>query len=470
MKKARRVAEAASEKLKDNTIRGQIMALLEMGDNAGRGEYDFEEVRLSADGALDFLAEQLAKRPQARKLKMDDCGLRIGNTADVLKVLDAAPNLEKFTFRKTMLDGAWAEKLLDGIKSHPSLTTLDISQNPLDGRGGAALAGFIASAPRIRSIQADACRLGDEGIEAVSKAIGSAGDKLLKVSFNHNHLGKKGMRAFAHAVTRDNRSLIQVSCDNGDDATNKLLENAFLRAPSPNLLGIEPRTEEIVQIVHKNDAAVKHAVMVLQGEIGQQVPRRLQFMEDRKSAIFESGLLHIGTVPPEQVKQEYEAFLESLPKVPENATIDALFTPDARGFAPLDNPRAWNGKDALAVLSDLPLTPETLRQKTPKGTSLLNALSHAVDADVLIPHLNSRGIKLGAKDLREGDSPRPSWLMETLSEKGSTSALFGADNLMGKSRQEVMGMFALVPERQREDISIQSVLSRLSRSGGTLGR
>lgn len=462
--------EAASDQMKDNAIRGQIMALLEMADYAGRGDYDLSEVRLSAEGALGFLAEQLAGRPQVRKLRMDDCGLRIGNTPEILKVLNAAPNLEKFTFRKTMLNGEWAARLLDGIKNHPTLGELDISLNPLDGKGGEALADFIASSPRLKSIQADTCRLGDEGIEAVSKAIGSAGEGVVKISFSHNRVGEKGMRAFAKAVARDNRSLIQVSCENDDAATNKILADAFLRAPSPNLLGIEPRTEEIVQIVHKNDAAVKHAVMLLQGEIEKQVPRRLQFFEDRKTAIFHSGSLHLGTVPPEQVKQEYETFMELLPKVPENATLDALFTPDERGFAALDNPRAWQGKDALAVLSILPLTHEILHQKTLKGTSLLNSLSHAVDADALIPHLNARGIKLGVKDLREGDTTRPSWLMETLIERGSTSALFGADNLLGKSRQEVMGMFSLVPEKQHEDIGIQSVLSRLSHSSGTRGR
>lgn len=452
--------------------RSQIMALLEMGDNAGKGVYHLSSLRLSADGALSFLAEQVAKRPQIQELHMDECGLRIGNLPEVLKVLDAAPNLRKVSYQKNMLDVKSAKVLFDGIKKHPTLSEVDISNNCMENGGGKVVADFIASNPRLQVIAADKCNLLDEGMEPISRAIAANTAALRGVSFSNNKMTSEGMHGFARATMRENRRLTQVHCDNSPE-TNETLEKTFLYAPSPNVLMVAPvEGQEAKAVLNRNDAGIKHAVMLLQEGIEKQVPRRLQFLEDRKPAIFTSGLLRIGVRPPEEVKAEYETFMEALPKVPEAGAgfADGLFTPDANGFAPLDNPRAWQGTNPLEAIADIPLTREFLDRKTPKGTSLLDSLASHVSGEALVSHLNGKGIKLGLADLQEEKYSRPNRLMETLIEKGDAAALFHESNLIGKKRPEVLALHELLPAAQRAEIGIMGILSRLPKQTSTLGR
>ncbi len=152
---------------------------------------DLDSARFQFGGFEIFTSIAL---PALRWLKLNDVNLRppaAGNLAGAA----FAPTLEELYLDNTRLGSSGVEALAAG--KFPRLTTLDLSRNRLDNRGGITLANAADAFPVLANLRLWDNRLGPDGVAAL------AGSELLAnltdLDLCGNKIGPAGALALAHS-------------------------------------------------------------------------------------------------------------------------------------------------------------------------------------------------------------------------------------------------------------------------------
>ena len=220
----------------------------------------------------------------ATQLDLYDCRIGDQGAASFGEALSDCRFLQSLIIAQNGVTGTGVEALMDGLRSNPIITSLNLHSNPINHRGVTAIASFLADEDS--SLQElvldDSKTIGDEGVRAVIAAL-SCNFTLTTLSLKSCGVGKLATEALASCLNTNTalRELVLTSNagigSEGVEAISKGLKtNSALR--KLDLSSCNVRDEGCA---HLADALLENSV--------------LQHLILRKNDIGDGGVLAISS-------------------------------------------------------------------------------------------------------------------------------------------------------------------------------
>lgn len=413
------------------------------------------------DAAAAFLAEELGESaPLLKTLSIAQCRLTDASIPSIIRLLKQCPNLRSLDLSRNMFTAAGLKRMNTALQRHPSLQSLDVSRNPLGFQGGAWAAHLLSSAPKAMwELKIDCVGLGDLGLLPIAKALRKA-PGITRVHLMGNLGNETSAREFTTWL-HENPHIAVAQLAQQRETFDTILTQAFATSESRNLVVANPVDTQGNNLLTRNLKAAQKAANYL-----RQPPETLSYYElaaitERESAAYAQYNYGPTHTTLEQAKSRYEAYMAALPGLPAagKGFAEAMFTPDAQGHTPLDNPRIW--KEPQAVLdglttADASLQDALLQRRTTKGLSALESAAGALPTATLIKALNAQGIQLGKKAFLDAQQ-QPNALLKALIEREDISGIFTVNNWLGKSAKELRQVYDALPEDLRDGVAINTL-------------
>lgn len=363
--------------------------------------------------ALDDLTLERIRNNTVTALNLTNKGLEGKAVSQLAEALAQNSSVTSITLAGNDIGDAGAKALAKMLRNNSTLREITLGSNRIGDAGAKALGAALGQNNSLRELSLGVNRISDEGARALAQGL-AKNTSLSALSLEKNAIGDAGAAAFADGL-QNNRSLIELSLhsnaitDTGAEALvgwvenhstlaalelsrnaitpagEALLAEAALQSRNPNLvqlsLGYSP-PPPLSELLDQNARGLSVLAQrlhdnahALTGEelrrIDTHLPAVLRTQYYANRASFSSH----GTL---QKEARYEAFLDGLPGLPPQGAgfVEALFTPAANGFAPLDNPRLWKDpQTAQELLEHISQDASLLSRRTPKGSSALDALA-----------------------------------------------------------------------------------------------
>lgn len=391
------------------------------------------------------------------------------------------------------LDASDVSIVLEGV-SDVKITSISITATPeakqsgiILGRiGGVILADALDAHPELESLTIDAAHLGDDGMEELAPAI-ARHPKLSLVYARNCGISDEGMKTFCDSGAASNPNLVVLLVPQNKDygeskevvpGTEELFIRQMQATKSKNLTS--SIDDDALDAFTRNNYIQTQTLLKSLPPAGTSTPAdwngaQMRGAYARESSVFHHWNLHYrndasgDTEKTRRLKErdktraDFRALLDALPALNDAQNTDALFTPAeegaAKGFAPLDNPRLWEGK-SIEDFKAIPLTKEILEQRTPKGSSLLESAFAAFPAEELLTHLGAKHVKLQRKELLTAEGA-PSPLLNQLLDDGVASRLFTKENWAGSNVNNLNAVYAQLPDEVKAQTPYQSIRAYL---------
>lgn len=377
----------------------------------------------------------------------------------LIRIVKRARHLKNLNISDNAITGAGMEQLCQALEGHPSVKLLNIGSNPLGDRGGKAIASLIRSGDsHIEELQAHHASIGDAGLAAIGQAFSRTETAMERV----NLMSNKGAAAAGHAWSNailSNTSLSSVHLSQDNPLFDELVKDALATSRNPNLTYVSPVDGRVAERTGFNrTGAIKAANLLV------KKPETLTY-DDRAftlQRITAAQRTLVNGLPPYKYHlSRFEGLLDAMPPLPPaNANFsEALFKPNASGYAPLDNPKNWKDWDVVMkglVASQTRPTKDFLQKTTPHGVTFLQSAAGMVSSEQVTSYLLKHGGKLGSHELLDAEN-KPSALFRAFINRGDVGGIFAQDNWMGKSQNELTSVYSAVPEALRKDISIHTL-------------
>ena len=397
------------------------------------------------DGDSTPILEALKTRQDIQELRITGCkAWKDEDFKTISNVVGCIPALQKFILRDNELPPETIAQFAADIKTHPNLDYVCFAGSRLTDETAAPLLEAVTANPKINGLDISFNGLTDASLPGI---LGFIQDRpqLLTLNMKLSKLSQEAYDEVEAAITSD---------------------------PHPNFLHYEFTKTSNVLFSFKgaNDKAAQD----LRNRIDKNVMTKIPQEDIWLARELAPALDNIGV----WVRRHYKKLTLNYPVIEADQpiTLDALFTPDEKGFTPIDNPSTWDAHPNL--IEELgargELTEETLKRETPQGHTLLQ---HIMGFTPLVRNavavLNEYGIQIQQDRLLD-DEGTPSPLLEQLKGRRQVSGLFGVDNWEGKPAQHARAaMEVLPPQSPKEHYpnrhTFFAELSRTNRIGG-LGR
>lgn len=411
----------------------------------------------------EALYRKLASYTDMIELEMEGCNLKDDDVKTIAEFLPKNKGFSRLFLLQNFIGPEGVEALAEAAKELPSLYTVNLARNMLHDRaGGEAVAKLLHNAPNLLSLNVSLNQLKDEGSMVLAAAVKQA-PQLRQLFAAQVNNGPDGFRQLVSSV-RDHPDLQSVNLMRthhiAADATAELDALATLPGgEAKNLLSFTPSGSAADAVCARNKAAMEAALHPLL----ERSPESLDFHEraaiyERWSAITE----RLKQISPslKHFRDELQAFTEHMHALPASAKdADGLFTPDANGFAPLDNPAIWRNPDKVLEAverSGQELTPDFLDRPTPHGVTFLESALGAARISALLPALNAKGVQLRHTELLQEDGT-PTPLFQRIIDRGDGGRLFTLDNWKGAHPSDMRHAADALPAEQRGTIAINTL-------------
>lgn len=372
--------------------------------------------------------------------------------------------------------------ILDALKDE-EIYYLNIT-SPLGEDGGRCIADFLSAHPEMEKLLLDASPLGDRGLAALAPVIATH-PGIRKFSASECGVSKEGVEHFfSYGGLNPNLTYLDL-LQSEEQESFPLFEKHILAANSKNLYQAFP-CETTLPMLRQNSNAADECIKHFPAEgVSELTGAELRRIHARKALVFFDDKWHgkrrgIDRSAKTQglpvhdaltAEKAYDTLLKTLPRIDETTGAESLFLPAgegaAKGFAPLDNPLLWEGKN-IEDFKALPLNKALLERRTPKGSTLLDAAISAFPLEEIVAHLNSKHIKLQESALLT-ESGAPTELLQRCIEERELHKLFTKENWAGTNADAFSAFYQKLPTAAKEQVPYQSIRSYLQTSS-TQGR
>lgn len=323
---------------------------------------------------------------------------------------------------------------------------------------------FLEKNPRIRN----ACivsTLGDKELALLTPIV-TQHEGLRRLTLNANAVTKNGLEAFLLTGGCNPRLTSIDLFANPSEETDTVFMEYIENFASKNLYNIHWNSRKNIEhhtIKRNKEITDKLLDEIIETPIECLTGAQLRGFDARRFAIgekiAEAGALGLGKIRAAGIQRDLRILLEDLPRFPEQGAGKELFAPAeegfAAGFAPLDNPRLWEGK-TIEDFKTIPLTKDMLEARTAKGSGLLDSAFAGLPAEDVLGHLNAQGVRVQGEHLLTADG-KPSELLERLIDDGNAVKLFTPGNWQGAPVGELNRVYDALPDYQREHIGLQGL-------------
>lgn len=432
------------------------------------GHYNFGGIEMGDEG-LSFIAHEMSEIRDVSILALSTIGATDEGMKHIVTLAKNSPGIRQISLENNAVTHKGIETLAEGLQGLPQLTHIDLRANPLGAEAGEPLAK-IAAMPSMRGFTAMDCELGDDGVRPILAVIAKS-RTLEKIQLGGNDVSLEGCKEYIQAIRR-NKSLTHSSFQQTgekDDPRHEFLTRSYAEVRNPNLTMMLPLDQHNRPKLQLNKSDIAGLPPHLAGELKNIDHATLKFIDARANGIFALPgpcIIPDSTETIRETYVRYETFMRGLPALPEASDKDfvkRLFTEDANGFTPLDNPRIdRTGEKLLEGLqaNNTPLSTALLTRETRRGSSILEALASAMETDKLVSMLNEQGIKIGAAELLTSNGLRTETFHNIIDQEGG-AALFTPDNWLGKNRGEMKRVYDALPEPQKEQVALHSLQSQM---------
>jgi hypothetical protein len=426
---------------------------------------------------LADIMERFARYGTVESLAFDDCELGDKEMAEIAEHLPKLDKLRHLTFYKNFIGPEGVYALTEATRQMPQLQDISFARNVLKGaEGGKAIAHFMANTPGLIEMNVSSNQLGDDGSKVLAAALAKSPNmrKCMAGDLNNTDAGLvhlvnalRGHRGMCSA------NFIHAEYLSKDDGKKDDIVDVLAGSGTKNLTMFMPTSPAIDAMCKANKEAARKAATHLTDNLEQLDYAQVAAINERWPTIGE----YMKTFNPpldstkksfEFMQYEFPQFVMGLPRLPQDNSVDALFATDAKGYAPLDNPRIWSHPAAVFSRFDT-LDATQLARTTPRGTSLLDSALLAAPMERLMPELNGRGIQVKGTALVQKDgSATP--LFTAIIERGDGAKLFTRANWIGSDASTMRQAANLLPPEQRASIPMYSLSTALSAPQVAKGR
>lgn len=383
---------------------------------------NIESIDLHSSGLgndhLRQIAQSLQGKPQLTSLHLshnqigDDCA------RDFAEVIRTAPKLREFiTHGNNAITAEGLSSLASAIGENGNLRNLSFYATPLDRDGAAAVTQMVASSPRLENLNIISCGL-----------------------MEHPEHTKPVIDALVGS-----RNLVKLEVEDVGDLWNRLSSET-----NPNLHSTVWQQRMKKHTIYKaNEVSALERFTPFKDEA-----KPIEALYTRDLAAIYPVLPILSSLTRSQDPLVNPANLHAardfLEHPPELDTAD-LFKTNAKGFTALDHPATWQrfGEFADALLG------EGIHSKNSRGETWLEC-GLASAADVVIPELNKRGVRVSTQDLLTRDDNgilQPSPLLKAAIAGGKPEHLFTEENFHGSSGSGISAVHAALPEASQSRIT-----------------
>lgn len=389
------------------------------------------------------------------------CFLGLGDehAPAIAELLRACPNAQGLQLTKNELTAASLPVLTEAIADSPDFRSLMLGGNAIgNGTAGEALIQLIESAPQLNSLEVSENPLDDRDIRPLAEYM-KYNDTLTTLHINNTRIGAEGHYAMCEMLG-ENRELSTFTLRQPeappeyeqrftDAMHNSGNKNLFYVTLLPDKV-MDPHSKQYrTQAIDTFNALMEDNPDVLSHPYADRA-----FTETHRGT-FQLMMTWNNTQLKENLLR-YQQVTADLPTLDTDTAdpLHALFTPDATGFAPLDNPRTWRNEqtvwNALAA-ADVALTPELMQRQTEKGTSFLESALLGGRTSRVLPALHAAGLQVQNRELISAEGG-PTPLYEGLIRRGEGHKLFTATNWRGATVDSMMEAMKHLPDEQRAKI------------------
>lgn len=403
-------------------------------------------------------------------------------TDDIRELIAAVPELPKLKSVNLTGIGFTPEDfkaLTDALVKHTGIQEIILNNNLIDKEKAAGLAEVIRANTGLRRLELAYCDMEDAALASVCGALASVRDlQVLNLNANKWQQNSREHLAFGIA-SQKNLCSLQIGREE-ENAPQEIFERALLSSPHPNLCTLNGvSSEKVISLIKRNQKARNDAnhllgdlsyAEVYPEQVGHTSPEAIRNIELRRPSIFHythnSDALDV-----------MDDFIRHMPRLPDDAplTVDALFSEDAHGVAPIENPHMWRDHpDMMNQLAEQKLLKsETLAKRTSRGVSLLDSALSYLPAKHVIAALNRQGQRLGkASLLQENGEASP--LLHILHQKGEIKDLFTLDNWIGARHGELNALVNALPDTMKVTIPslhrLKAALDSTAKDRSQIGR
>lgn len=417
------------------------------------------------------LFEELAGNGKLVAVELKDCDLNDADGEAIAAIVKGNPNLSKLVLLKNFIGPETIEKIADASQEHGPLQWVNLSRNMLKDEAGAkAIGALLRSNPRMTHLNVSSNQLKDAGSQLLTEHIASA--PLQELYAAHLNNSDAGYQALVQTVG-DHPTLMTVNIMQGErvidnESRTSVITNSLSRGSSSSLISFTPQSDDSKTMCDENKDAARHAKTLLE-------ERDATTLDYHELAAICEHLPYIhknlsrtaaqdSEKSPAQQAEEFTTLLRSLPPLPSaEEAVDALFTPDKNGYAPLDNPLLW--RDAEAVFDfldahDQPLDEAFLARTTPKGMGVIESALGFGAAAQTVPLLNAHNARI-QKDVLLDAEHNPTELYQGLLSRRESAALFTAENWKGANAADMRAAAEHLSAGQQQRVGVHRLAAAI---------
>lgn len=314
----------------------------------------------------------------------------------------------------------------------------------------------------------------DKGSIALAEAL-EGNPRVEIIGLSNNAMTDASAAAWAKTLS-NSRTLHDVNFAKNDMTAEgqEQLFTAVIKSENPNLLSLWTFLTNPPEVKRMIDGNRREAWNLAEEIIAH--PNRLsgddlRSLDTRIPTVMEQARMQATSLKVDASPETYtpaygESLLAALPKLPPagESFAEALFTADAQGYAPLDNPRLWESPEAARqTLDSLPLNKDFLTRPTLRGSSILDAAAHALPAKEFVRYFNAKGISISQDFLLDG-SGKPTQLFARAIRDHKAPAFFTPSNWEASNTEGIRKAFAHLPDAQQSRVGITRLLHEVKRA------
>lgn len=386
------------------------------------------------------LLEGLRPLRDIKKLRIEGCELRDDSAEIIAEIIANNPQLEELKLLDNFIGPDGLELMANAAKDHPNLRYVNVAHNMLKGaEAGEAAALFLQNAPHLEHFNITRNMLGSEGCRILAEGLPKATQlrELYAAGIDGAPQGLESLVLAAGNHPRLNLANLSshTAADPLPESQSGIILSRLSAGTNPHLIRFSPTTEQTDALCEKNEARINHTAHLLTEDLAslnyaQLSTLHLLFPTIEKRIHIIAPPLNTSVKSQEFMHEEFPQFMANLPQLPQDGNADALFTPNNKGYAPLDNPALWD--DPQAVLDFLqqagqPLDDAFLARRTPRGVSLLESAAASTVFDTMLNALNQQNVHLQDSELM-AENGKPNPLFSQLIERGIAHRLFTYSN------------------------------------------
>lgn len=424
---------------------------------------------------------RLAKMSNITALRIDDCDLKDEDAKIIADLLPQNKDLSELNLHKNFIGAEGVLALAEAAKELPALRDVNLARNVIAGReGGEAVAALLKNTPQLAELNISSNQLKDEGCAVVGGALKTATQlqKVFVADVNNTDTGLTdlvaGLQNHPHIrsvnIMQDTNISVKIPQKVG------IIERV-IGSESKNLTQFTPRNDAMDAFCDRNKARAREAASHLEGNLNTLDYTALAAIATRWTIISDmmpyfKPSLDTAKKPLPLLRREFPEFVNSLPRIPQDGTVEALFTANEKGYAPLDNPLIWRKPQVVMDWLESKgqtLTPEFMQRSTPRGVTFEEAAIKAAPLSKLIPALNKAGVQLQENRLLQANG-QPTALLNGIIERGDGAQLFTHSNLRGTNAQSMRRMASALPAEQRNRIPLHQLGTMLDMDNRHAGK